>query len=63
MKRSTAGAACQVSRQRGTEAASVGTYFFVHAHPVMRQPAAPFCRATVSVEPVSPAGFPFCLNA
>ena len=41
--------------------ARIGTYPFVHVHPVMRQPAAPFCRAIVSVEPVCFAGVPFNL--
>ena len=39
----------------------IGAYPFVHAHPVMRQPAAPFFRAIVSIEPVSFVGAPFNL--
>ena len=34
-----------------------------HDHPVMRQPAAPFFRAKVNIEPVSFTGFPCFLNA
>lgn len=46
-------------RRRPTRA----TYFFVHVHATIRQPAVPFCRASVRIEPASLTGLPFCLYA
>ena len=34
----------------------------LYDHPIIRQPEAPFCRATVQIEPFAFIGFPFFLK-